>query len=125
MKTTLYLPDSLQGPGRDISILGTNAITDLTIIDDEFEVILKDPCADNLLSITDANKIGDQLYYVGDTALVITPVVGQTVAIATCPLTAVLEFYDEKKNIWRPHSDLTVEVGQDEYAATAYTSSFV
>ena len=125
MKTTLYLPDSLQAIGNDISILGTSAITDLTKIEDEFEVNLKDPCADNQLSITDANAIGDQLYYIEDTALVITPVVDQTVAIATCPLTAVLEFYDEQKNVWRPHSDLTVEVGQDEFTGTAYTSSFV
>ena len=55
----------------------------------------------------------------------VTPTVAQTVAIATCPLTCVLEFYDEQEHIWRPHSDLTVEVGQTEFSSTAYTSSFV
>ena len=30
MKTTLYLPDSLQAPGLDDSLLGTRAITDST-----------------------------------------------------------------------------------------------
>jgi hypothetical protein len=62
---------------------------------------------------------------VADTALVVTPVVDQTVLIATCPLTAILEFWDEREFIWRPHTDLTVEAGQDELDQTAYTTSFV
>ena len=40
-------------------------------------------------------------------------------------MVCVLEFYDEQEEIWRPHSELTVEVGQDEFTPTAYTSSYV
>jgi hypothetical protein len=88
-------------------------------------VNLKDPCADNQLSIVTANQLGDQLYYVGDNALVVTPTVGQTVSIATCPLTCTLDFWDEKARVWRPHSDLTVVAGQEEFSGAAYTTSFV
>ena len=112
MRVTLYLPDSVM-PEEDTSITDT------------FFVTLKDPCADNQLSIAASDELGDQLYAVGDTAKVVTPVVAQTVDIATCPLTASLDYWDEKDRIWRPHTDLTTVAGQEEYSGSAYTTSFV
>ena len=96
-----------------------------TSITDAFLISLKDPCADNQLSIAVSDELGDQLYYVGDAAKVVTPVVAQTVSISTCPLTATLEYWDEKDRIWRPHADLTTVAGQEEYSGSAYTTSFV
>ena len=62
MRVTLYLPDSIM-PEEETSIT------------DAFLVSLKDPCADNQLSIAVSDELGDQLYYVGDPAKVVTPVV--------------------------------------------------
>ena len=44
-------------------------------ITDAFMVSLKDPCADNELSISGSDELGDQLYYIADSARVVTPVV--------------------------------------------------
>lgn len=114
LKSRLYLPDSIM---LDIE----------TQIEDEFRVTLKDPCADNKLSITKANELDDKLYYIGDTAIPVRPVVDQVVPIATCPINAVLEFFDEKQLIWRDYSHLTsTSAGQLEHTSLAtFTNTFI
>ena len=62
LRITLYLPDSIM----------TEAERRIT---DAFMVSLKDPCADNELSISGSDELGDQLYYIADSARVVTPVV--------------------------------------------------
>ena len=96
-----------------------------TSITDQFQVYLKDPCADNSLSIANSDVLVDQLYYVSDPAHPVQATVSQTVSISTCPLTVVLEYWDETARIWRDHSDLTSTAGQEEYSLVAYTASFV
>ena len=113
MRVTLNLPDSLMDD-------------DEVTITDQFVVFLKDACADNELSIADANQIGDQLYYVGETAIGVLATVDQTVSISTCPLDVVLEYWDEKDRIWRDYTELTSDHGQEEHTTfTAFTSTFV
>ena len=113
MRVTLNLPDSLMSDDE------------VTIIS-QFAVYLKDACADNELSIAEANEIGEQLYYVGETAIPVLATVDQTVSISTCPLDVVLEYWDEKLRIWRDYSELTTDHGQEEHTSfTAFTSTFV
>ena len=47
------------------------------------------------------------MYWIGESALTITPTVATSVNDLTlCPITAALEYWDESDRIWRPHSEL-------------------
>ena len=57
----------------------------------------------------------------------VRPTVTQTVAIATCPIDATLEYWDEELEIWRPQAELTTtSAGQDEHPSlSTFTNTFI
>lgn len=90
MLVTLNLPDSIMDDT-------------LTTIEDQFTVYIKDPCADNSLTLT--NQLGDQFYWIADPAQDVSSKVTQTVDVSICPLDKKLEYWDELDRIWRDFSD--------------------
>lgn len=96
LKARLYLPDSI--------------VTDETqrLIEDQFMVKLKDKCADNNISLTNANNLNfgsDHLYYIGNpTSTDYRPVITKDELVSKCPLTATLEYFDENVKLWRTYT---------------------
>jgi hypothetical protein len=71
-----------------------------------FQVIIKHKCAENSLGLT--SSLGQQIYYI-DPDLdnsnatgnkIITPALTNSIAVATCPLTCKLEYWDSSAQIW-------------------------
>ena len=92
---------------------------DLIEQEDRFKVTIKDACADNTLSILEANDLLEQTYYIADPAHTITPVVTTTVPTATCPLTVTLDYFDESMAQWRAY-DYSIVTNP-----TTFVTSFV
>ena len=93
----------------ELSLPGSAMAADLTSIESEFEVYLKDPCADNMLSIAASDELGTITYYVGEAAEAVAPVVSQTVD--GCTFEASLEYWDELDSTWRDYTEFTTTPG--------------
>jgi hypothetical protein len=84
-----------------------------------FELVVKDICVDNTVSIPAANNLPNQIYYIDMLSakaaanyMTIAPTFSQDVAIADCPLTCMLQKWDLGLEDW---VDASVDAWVDSF----------